>query len=182
MKLYYKLICILLTGICAGCEKNDSDTDYGITSIYMPQALVANLTYAVPAGLDSATRNYRIDVQNDKVNIILGVTRSGEQPANGYTVNIVANTDTINQLLAKKVLDPATTMLLPSIYTLPQNISVAPGKNAGTFYLSVNRTQLKTYAGKKLALVVALANPTMYTLNNAISKVMVIIDVNALKL
>jgi hypothetical protein len=41
---------------------------------------------------------------------------------------------------------------------------------------------LKTYAGKKVALCVALASPSRYTLSSTNAKVVIIIDVDALKL
>lgn len=178
----FLLLLALTTGMAA-CEKDDSKQAFGNTNIYMPQATIAANRYTVPSGLDSATYNYKIDVQNDKVNIILGVSRSGRQDAGAFSVDVAANADTINQLMSSGVLDPAMYALLPaSVYSLPQKLLVPDGSTSATFYLSVNKTQLKTYAGRKLALAVLIRNPSAYNIMAGIDKVIVIIDVNALKL
>jgi hypothetical protein len=175
----------LLAAVLNGCEKDASSQAFGndATQIYMPQATIANLMYAVPAGLDSATYNYKIDAVNNKVNIILGVTASGAHAPGNYTVNVVANTDTINQMITNGVLPAATTQVLPAgIYTLPQTVSVPAGQTAASFYLSIDETQLKTYAGETLGLEVVLNNPSQYVLNTTINKTIILINVSALNL
>lgn len=185
-KYSFLLSVVLLACMFVACEKDASKTDFGSPLIYMPQAQStggANLNYAVPSGADSATYNYKIDNQNNKVNVLLGVTRSGLQNLDAYSVSISANTDTIVQMLAANVLNPATTMVLPAnSYTLPQSISVSAGQSSASFYLSIDKAQLKTYTGKKLALGVVLSNPSKYSLNPSKNKVIVIIDVNSLNL
>jgi hypothetical protein len=181
-KILSALAGILL--VLASCERSDSDTDFGIASIYMPQATIAGLRYNVPntgIGLDSATRNYLLT--NDSVKIMLGVLRSGEQPSEGYTVNVRANADTAAQLISSGVFPSATATVLPTaIYSLPQTVVVANGKVETTFYLAIHRSKLKALAGKTLLLGVGLSDPDRYILNNAISKVLVIINATALNL
>ena len=172
---------LLFVAFFIGCEDDVQDIEYGTPSIFMPQATISNLNYAVPSGRDSATYNFKIT--GDKVNIILGVARSGKQSNEAFTVNVTANADTVGALLSSNILTPANTMVLPSaIYTLPASVTVPAGANSASFYLSVDKAQLKTYAGKKLAIGVLLKEPSKYALNNTINKVVVIIDVNALKL
>lgn len=179
-----KILSALVIVLMVACEKADSETEFGSTNIYMPQATIANQRYDVPntgVGLDSATRNYRVTA--DSVKIILGVLRSGKQSASGYTVGVGANPDTVAQLISSGVFSATTTTVLPSaIYSLPQGVSVPDGKVENTFYLSVHRSKLKAFAGKTMVLGVALSNPDKYTLNFAISKVIVVINVNALNL
>ena len=111
------------------------------------------------------------------------MARSGKQEREAYSVNIAANPDTITQLLTNKVLDPANTLLLPAaIYTLPQTINVPGGQNAANFFLSIDKAQLKTYAGKKVAIAVGINTPSAHTISPEISKLIVVIDVTALKL
>lgn len=163
------------------CEKSDSDQDFGSANIYMPQATVSNGMYAVPTGRDSSNLNYKIE--GSKINVVLGVYRSGKSVLQAYTVNVTANTDTINTLINNKVLDPNTTVVLPSgLYSMPSNISVKDGDNKATFYLSIDKAQLKTYAGKKLAIGVKLTDPSKYTLKPSLSTTIVVINVDALPL
>ncbi|RYE16768.1 MAG: DUF1735 domain-containing protein [Sphingobacteriaceae bacterium] len=182
----FKLIPFLsLIGLLAiiGCEKNDKDATFGGGVIFMPQAYVSSPGFAIPQGRDSSNFNYRIDSAGNKVNIILSASCSGSDKSNGFTVNVAANTDTVQQMITKKILDSARTLVLPTaIYTLPTTVTVPQGQSSATFNLSINRTQLKTYTGKKMALGVTLSSPTAYTLNPALNKVVVVIDVDALRL
>jgi hypothetical protein len=189
MKPNFKIL-FFLSAVCfvilfSKCEKDASSQGFGNdkAQIFMPQANIASLIYAVPSGLDSATYNYKIDAQNNKVNIILGVAASGAQALSAYTVNVVANTDTINQMISSGALPAATTVVLPSsIYTLPATVTVTSGLSAAPFYLSIDKTQLKTYAGKTMALEVLINNPSKYTVNTSINKAIILINVNALNL
>lgn len=165
----------------ASCEKSDSAQDFGSTNIYMPQATVSSGMYLVPSGRDSSSFNYKID--GTKVNVMLGVYRSGKSVLQAYTVDVVANADTINTLINNKVLDPNTTVVLPStMYTLPSTLAVKDGDNKTTFYLSIDKAQLKNYPGKKLAIGVKLTNPSKYTLNPALTSTIVVINVDAIPL
>lgn len=171
----------------AACNKTDSEVAYGISKIYMPQAVNVsagiNNNYLVPTGTDSATYNYKIDTVNKKLNIILGVSLSGKAQSTGYMVNVTTNTDTVNQMIANGIFDASTVLMPTSLYTLPTQVAVASGKDAGTFYLSLDINQLKTtYAAKKLALAVTLSNPTNYSLDQALATTIVIVDVSLLNL
>lgn len=196
MKIHIKhniffLALALMLAAFAGCQKNDKDTDYGITNIYMPQATISggsNLNYVVPAGRDSMTYNYRIDTKNKVVNIPLGVLRSGKQSGGGFSVTVSSRADTVNTLIGNGLIKVApnatkTVVLLPTTaYTLPTTVSVADGQYLASFNLSVDIATLKTYAGKKVAVCVQISNSSAYTINTAINKVIVIIDVDTLNL
>jgi len=166
--------------------------DYGIASIYMPQSMQsgnpASIVYNVPSGLDSATYNYVIDTPGNKLNIVLGVLRSGKVAGDAYSVTILTNPDTVAAAIANGSLvgnpDPgAPIVLLPSsAYSLPATVAVASGNNQATFWLSVDIDQLKALSGKKAVLAVYLAKPSRYQLNRVNSQTIVIIDVDALHL
>jgi hypothetical protein len=185
-----KRICIIifimaLTGI-SSCEKAASEKTYGFSKIFMPQAIFksggTSNNYPVPSGSDSSTYNYQVDTKEKKLNIILGASVSGTGN-DGFTVDIKADNDTVQQLLTSNVLDPALYKLMPaSMYSMPANIEVPKGELSATFNLSVDIGQLKLdqYIGKFLVLAVKLANPSRYELNGAIGTTLVVIDVNAL--
>lgn len=191
-KRYLYILCLAILCIAGACEKEASTMDYGITSIYMPQSMQsgnpASIVYNVPSGLDSATYNYIIDTPNNKVNIVLGVLRSGKAAGDAYSVTILTNPDTINAAIADGSLvgnpDPgAPIVLLPSsAYSLPPTVAVPSGSNQATFWLSVDKDQLKALSGKKAALAVYLAKPSRYQLSSVNSQTIVLIDVDALHL
>ena len=168
------------------CQKDDSRTPYGMSKIYMPQAIVqsggVNNNYSVPSGTDSSTYNYEIDSKTSRLNVILGANLSG--PAAGaYTVGVQADDDSVRRLLAAGVFDTSTYKLMPaSMYTLPAQLSVPAGARGGTFYLGLDIGMLKadSLAGKYLLLAVRIANPSLYTLDTALSTTLVIVNVNSL--
>jgi hypothetical protein len=197
LKRYFKQAAILAvfvlgaSSFLTGCEKVDSKEAFGVTNIFIPQSTQSgnvNLNYLVPSGLDTNTYNFKIDTKTNKVNVYLGVNRAGKATPEAYTVNIVTRPDTINQLIANGLIkvnpNPTkTVVLLPaSAYTLPATVAVPEGQYMQSFNLAIDLPALKTYAGKKVALCVALAGPTKYALSSTNAKVVIIIDVDALKL
>lgn len=167
----------------SACNKADSELDYGTTTIYMPQAVIrsggVNNQYPVPTGTDSSTWNYAIDAAKSRIDISMGAALSGPG-SEAFTVEVRANTDTIQQLLAAGVFNPATHVLMPaSMYTMPVKVDGVKGARAGFFKLSVDYKALKSaaYAGKFLLLAVKFANPTTYQLNSPLSSAIVVVDV-----
>ena len=198
MKIFIKqfeAICLLLMVILfMSCGEKEADKPFGNTVVYIPQSTVSggvNLNYLVPSinSLDSNTNNFRVDTLGNKVNVFLGVTCSGKQQAlNGFSVSVSTRADTINQLIANGLIKVAPNaakpvVLLPaSAYTLPATVSVPSLAYATGFYLSINTSTLKTYAGQKVALCVVISSPSMYTLSPINNNVIIIIDVDSLKL
>jgi hypothetical protein len=176
---------VLITAVFLSCQKGDGDTAYGNTVIYMPQATSTgglNCNYLVPSGAGISTYNFQIDSVNHKLNVILGVLRSGKESAEGYSVDIKADNDTTNLLIANNAISNG--VLLPSSsYTLPAKIVVPAGKNSASFYLSINDADLNNaiYTGKNIALAIRIANPSNYTLNAKYSKTIVIINANTIR-
>ncbi|SFD54975.1 protein of unknown function [Chitinophaga sp. CF118] len=181
-----KKLCLFLITCFIILACNKEETKYGITNIFMPQAVNMsggiNANYTVPSGTDSSTYNYQLDEENKKINIILGVSRAGMQASEAFSVDIVTNTDTINQLLTNGILDTTTLLMPSSMYTLPTDIAVAGGKSEGTFNLSVDINQIKEnqYAGKKLALAVSIRSKGKYEVAPSLATTIVIVNVDAL--
>lgn len=194
MKIHVKqvvaLMVVMALIVLVGCENNDSETLFGYSKIYIPQSTVSggqNLHYLVPTGANKDTYNYKVDTLGNKVNVYLGVTRSGLETADAYSVNIETRTDTINTLISNGLINltPSTipVVLLPeAAYTLPAKVSVPAGQYATSFYLTIQLDVLKTYAGKKVALCVTIKNPTKYILSTTNDRVIILINVDALKL
>lgn len=168
----------------ASCEKSAGELNYGYDHIYIPQSLLTgnNLNYLVPAGLDSASRNYILDKDKNKVNIILGVLRSGTSDPQAFSVDIKSRPDTVSAILAGNTITNGV-MLSENTFTIPAKVEVASGQTGKTFFLSVDAAILKAnYAGKKALVAIELTNPSKYLLNKKNNKIVVIIDVNALKI
>lgn len=182
MKIFLSkwVVAVVLTTVAlTACEKAESEAPVGIELVYIPQSALSggtNNNYAVPMGMGTA-KNFK--VEGDVVNVLLGVSKAGKADAEAFTVDVSTRSDTINQLIA----GGASFQLLPSsTYTLPQTVSVESGTSSANFNLAINKAALKTYAGKKMAVCVVISNPSLYTLSAKNRQVIVIIDVNALKL
>lgn len=192
MKLIIKDIKLALAtiGLCTlmivvqGCEKGDGDLDYGFAYIYIPQATVSgglNNHYPVPGGAGENTYNFK--EENGKLNVILGVLRSGKiANAPGFTVDIATSSNLTEDAVDSGAIPNA--MALPaSLYEIPGNVTVDPGKNSTAFYLSININALMdgSYDGKNLVLAVGISNPTNFELSDENTSVVVVINVNDLR-
>ncbi len=178
-KIVFYLMMSLVALAFTACEKGDGDADYGFGYIYMPQAMTAdgglNNDYYVPAsGSMEYTANYV--VTDDKVNVILGVLRSGKIEGQAFSVEIAVNATASATAATAKGGE-----VMPAVlYELPANVSVEAEKSYKDFYLSLDKAKLADYAGKTLVLNVEIKNPTTYELAEMGTNVNVIVDVDAL--
>lgn len=166
----------------AGCEKSDGDKDVGLALIYIPQATYTGLNnqYPVPGGGGEFSMvNHQ--VAGNKLNVLLGVTRSGDvSNASGFSVDVAVSAE--ETTAATSAMENSVAM--PSgMYELPSTITVGFGTNSAPFQLSVDIAQLNgsAYDGKKLVLAVKIANPTAYALSTENISVVVVIDVDAMR-
>lgn len=187
MKGFIKIkYCILIVAVCTGFVfkacKRDTPV-YGDASIYMPQATASgglNNMYAVPSGGGVLTYNLKAD--NGKIDIVLGVTRSGTAQGKDFTVDVGARNDETSNFISSGVL-PNAVALPESSYTLPSQVTVT-GSNHATFYLSVDSAMLMndlSYTGQKLVLAVGISNATAYKISDNNNITLVVIDVDAIR-
>jgi hypothetical protein len=178
-KILFSIMSVICLFALASCAKGDGDKDYGVEKVYIPQAMIdGGITnvYNVPSGGGEYTYNF--SVEEETVEVYLGVLRSGKQAGEAFTVDVVVNsTTTASQATALKA-----EAMPASLYTLPENVKVDAGTNSTLFSLSLNKAALKAQAGKKLVLCIGLANPSKYELSEKGAEVTVLVDVDALKL
>ncbi len=157
--------------------------EYGEAFIYMPQATATggvNAMYSIPSGGGNMTYNFQS--KNGRINIMLGVMRSGTFAGEDFTVDVVVLKDKMDELIASGEVRNAVTMP-GEIYTLPSKVAVT-NSNEATFYLSVDSLALMTnlaYTGQNMVLTVGLSNPTKYQLAEKNTFVNVIVDIDAIR-
>lgn len=178
------LIALMLfaTGFMA-CDGGDGDAEYGFAYLYMPQATSGGgleNNYYVPSGGGSLTANYKI--KDQKLEIMLGVLRSGQLSNSAFSVDIISRADTTAQIVASGII-PNAVVLKDEQFTLPSKVNVSSDKSGETFYMSVPMDVVKRpeYTGKKLIATVAITNPTQYQLNAKKASTVVIVDVDAIR-
>lgn len=152
------------------CGEADSEKEWGSARIYMPQATYGNNKYIVPNGGTIAQHNLNYAVSGDRVNIFLGVYRSGLMALEAYSVKI--NWSNPSQA--------GYTCLPEGVFTLPEQVSVISGNREKTFYLSVDLNFLRDNKGTNYSLAVSLSDPTNYSLNTDVSTTFVLINTTLL--
>ena len=186
-KIANVFLAVITAAFWSSCQKGDGDADYGFAYVYIPQATFTSLdnTYPVPSGAGKNTYNFKVDTLSDgtpdKINIILGVLRSGKiSDAEGFTVNVNVLSEMTNDAII--ALDDA--LPLPaSMFTIPDKAVVEAGTNSALFYVTVDVNQLTNsmYIGKKLVLAVGISEPTNnFELAKDNTSVVIIIDVDAM--
>ncbi len=189
MKSYfsYSVALMMMILLFAACQKEDAQKDYGASLIYMPQSinvsqgLTAN--YMVPTssnGLSTEGMNYVPDESGRRTNIILGVALSGKA-AGSYSVDIIVDTDTVQQMITSGILGADYLAMPSSVYTLPGKIDIGES-GSGTFYLSVDNSVITNpaYRGKRLVLAVRLINPSRYELNEERATTIIIFNISGM--
>ena len=189
------VLVVLAVATLIACNKNNSyiDVAYPAQTIYLSQAALAtvgpgangfyNLTPNVPA----QSQRSSVDATGGKLNIPLGIVKSGVSTKGAYTISISANTDSINKLIAagKFVVasDPAvTTELLPTTaYMLPASVDIADGSLTASFNLSVDLNFLTASFNaapkKRYAVAVTISTGAKASaVNTALATAVVLID------
>lgn len=176
------VISFLIGFIFSGCNKDLPV--YGDGIVYMPQATSSgglDNTYLVPSGGGKYTYNFLVN--NGKVNIILGVKRSGTFVGENFTVNINVDKEEANQVITSGNI-PNAEVLSAEDYTLPSKVTVN-SSNEASFFLTVDSAYLignySHTGGKKLVLAVDINSPSAYKLSDKYNKTIIIIDVDALR-
>lgn len=177
---------ILLLALCIGCIVNGCKEEtpiYGDALIYMPQATVSGGVtnrYLVPSGGGDMTYNF---VENNgKIDVILGVRRSGTMPSEDFAVTIAVDESATASFVQSGAVADAVAMPAGS-YSLPSNVSVS-GSNDATFYLSIDSAMLISdlaFTGQKWVLAVGIENPTNYELSATNNQTLIIVDVEAMR-
>ena len=178
-KIIFSVMTVISLLAIVSCSKGDGYKDYGVEKVYIPQSManggISNV-YEVPSGEGEYTYNFAIE--ENTVEVYLGVMRSGKQSGKAFSVDVVVNDETSAAMAAKY----GAEVMEPGSYTLPEKVSVAEGTNSKTFHLSLDKAALKAQAGKNLVLCVGLANCTAYEINPKAAEVTVLVKVDALNL
>lgn len=164
-------ICLSLIMVALfSCGEADSEKEWGNALIYMPQATYGNNKYTVPNAGTSSQHNLNYAVSGNKVNIFLGVYRSGLMALDAYSVKVNPG----------DAAQTGYTRLPDNMFTLPDQVSVTTGNRETTFYLSVDLEFLRNNKETNYSLAVSLSDPTRYALNSDISTTLVLINTNLL--
>ncbi len=181
---YFLIILLSILFINSGCDKDDSDIQWGNSKIYMPQAslLDGGLShrYPVPFNSDWVAKNYTYDSTTQVINVVLGVYRSGLQDLEPFSVDVFVDENTS----AQEAENTGRGVVLPKeLYSLPNKVNVEKGERETIFFLTVDLKKLQeiypAYATRRLVLTVGISNPSKYELNEALSKTTIVVNTSS---
>ncbi len=171
---------LLVLGSCK-YQKIDP-ANYPDQKIYMGTADVANLgtnangIYAVNAvAVPGQVYRYTVDLTNKKLNVVLGVIRSGVTLDGDVTINVKASTDTITKLITAGKLVAGTQVLPNTAYTLTSSVTMPAGNYSLSFPLVVDLNFLLNNPNTKYALAVGVSSPQR-AVNPLLATTIILID------
>lgn len=166
------MFCLAVLSL-ASCNK--IDTPKGTAKIYMPAAL--SNSYLVPGSI----KNYVADKAAKKLHIPLYLFRSGSQAQEQFTVDIATDDATANKLISDGTVDKTKAMVAPAgVYSMPA--SANGGQDSSSFEVVFDANKLNEYLGKILVLSIRLTNPSKYQLNDNLSILNIVLDVDGVML
>lgn len=165
---FYIVCALCFSAIFISCEDDAKDEPWGNSLLYMPQSVLSS-------GGENA--NLKIDVylsSKPDTSIVVGMYRSGLEPIQSVTADLVIATDTLagainlaNNTSDDNYQDFRDAKLLPSdYYDLPRTISLADGQRENKVFIQLDKNKLfaDPHTGPFI-LPVKLENPTRYELN-----------------
>lgn len=186
LKILFVLCGVVL--ILPSCTyKKIMDAEYPTQLIYMPAAVsnfvidnVPQPTLADPT--PGNPYNIVVDLPNKKLNVPLGIYRSGIDNKGAFNVDIAVNNDTINKLLAISGQLPAGTILLNADkYSIPSSVEMKDGEEVAKFNLAVNLDSLRNnFPNKIYALAIGISS-TQRASNPKLNTTIVVINTKMMK-
>lgn len=160
--------------ILGSCNKS-VDTLPGSAKIYMTSA-VSN-PYMVPGDV----KNYMADKVAKKLLIPVYIFRSGLQAQKTYSVNISPDDSAAAALIGSGLVDSTKAMIAPTdVYAMPS--SAMCQKDSSSFNVVFDANKLNPYLGKLLIISIRLTDPSRFQLNEKLSVLNVVLDVDAVML
>jgi hypothetical protein len=166
MKKIISIFSFVLVAVVVGCDPIEEEQ--GTARIYFTQ---------VTGGVATVTPdNVSIDKANKTMTYTFAVSRSGLQPAEGYTVNFAVDNSQVPD---------GTIALLPEDYTLSTSdgapvageISIPDGKVGKSIRLTIAESVFAANPGGTLALHVRISNASRYAFNDNLSSATLLINV-----
>lgn len=163
----------------SSCEYKDvRDAEYATQKIYMPTAANAiNGLYTIDqVAVPGQDYMYTVDLAQKKLNIPLGVLRSGVTADGVVNVSIASKTDTLIKLIAADKLPMATNSILPdNKFTFTPSVNIASGQDLALFNVAVDLDYLLDNPTKRYAIAITISSPNV-EVNTKLNTTVIVID------
>lgn len=172
---------VVITYNLISCDYDEfKPAEYTASKLYMPAAVKGIFTIDnVPQRVEwlptpGYAYDFKIDSENNKFIVPLGVYRSGIERKGDIDVNIEVRNDTVNMLITSEDI-PATTKILPSDqYNIPTSVKVKDGSELGGFNLEINLEYLLSHPDEIFALGVGISSDKLEVNQNISTTIIVI--------
>lgn len=155
-------------------------TQYGVVEIQVNDIITLQemhyLSIFNPDGRIINAANRR-NYSSTAAGLTIALTASlASTPGKNFTVNVNANNAYIQNLINSQVL-PANTVILPTNeYSTVNKISFPSNTSQVTFDLNIGWNIVSKYLGKKIAVCLELASPTMHLLDPEQKMIVAVVD------
>jgi len=172
---------VVITHNFISCDYDEfKSAEYTASKLYMPAAVRGVFTIDnVPQRVEwlptpGYAYDFKIDHENNKFIVPLGVYRSGIERKGNIDVNIEVKNDTVNMLIVSEEI-PETTEILPANqYNFPTSVTVRDGSELGGFDLEINLDYLLSQPDKIFALGVGISSDKLEVNTNISTTIIVI--------
>lgn len=138
------------------------DASFSGQQVYMPAAvdgISTNGIYSInKVAVPGQVFRYTADVAGKKLNIPLGVYRSGANTKGAVNVTVAVNVDTAAKMLAAGKFPAGTEVLLTGKYNVPTTVTIANAADYASFSLSIDFDFLLANTTKKYAIGVTISS------------------------
>ena len=183
-KMIYKALALLLVILLHACEYKDiydAGSEYPVDKVYIAgtyESIIYKVDQIVET--ENAPFRYKIDVENNKVLIPLGIYRSSVWSNNDVSVELGIDNDTIPALIDSEELvgeDGTIPEILPADkYRLDTEIHIAKGEDLGQLNLTVDIPFLLDNLDKRYVLGIRILNSNA-EINEKMS--LIVVDITA---
>lgn len=183
-KMIYRALSLLLVILLHACEYKDiydAGSEYPVDKVYIAgtyESIIYKVDQIVETG--NAPFRYKIDVENNKVLIPLGIYRSSVWSNNDVSVELGIDNDTIPALIDSEELvgeDGTIPEILPADkYRLDTEIHIAKGEDLGQLNLTVDIPFLLDNLDKRYVLGIRILNSNA-EINEKMS--LIVVDITA---
>lgn len=150
------------------------NASYSDQQVYMPAAVEGNSTNGIylvnKVAVSGQVFRYTADVANKRINIPLGVYRSGATTKGDINVGISINADTANKMLSAGRFPAGTEVLSLGKASIPSSVIITDGADYASFDFSIDLDFLLANTTKKHAVGVSISSTgkTAYLYNTTI--------------
>ncbi len=169
IKFFISAFLIAIAVFVAGCQKNIIQEDtYPPAQIFITHS--QNII-EVPA---TNYKNYTENEADQLLHITLGISRSGLELPETFTVKVGADQDTIQQMIDEGTLT-GTIPMSEDMFILPEEVTVEKGQSGALIHITIDTDKIRNIR-EKVALAVTINAASSFNINPRLRTAVIVIN------